>query len=91
MMISRLCWRPAAKMSNAPVLVLIQALVLGETERFLVVCCYISFNFNFLGVGWREEVLCERKLLFRKWHVHKRIRLFFSLSCVKHNVCVSLE
>ena len=47
MTISRLSWRPAGKMSNAPVRVLIHLLVLGETEKLLVVCRYISFNFIF--------------------------------------------
>ena len=50
MTISRLCWRPSANtMSNAPVLVLIRVLVLGETAKLLVVCRYISFDFIFLG------------------------------------------
>ena len=66
-------------MSNAPVRVLIQLLVLGETEKLLVVCRYISFNFigGGGGVGWREEILCESKLLCGKWHVHRQIRPFF--------------
>ena len=78
MTISRLCWRPAGKMSNAPVRVLRHLLVLGETEKLLVVCRYISFNFIFLEVGWRKELLCESKLLCRKWHVLKHIRPFTS-------------
>ena len=49
--ISRLCRRPAGKMSNAPVRVLIELLVLGETEKLLVVCRYISFNFIAGGGG----------------------------------------
>ena len=47
MTISRLCWGPAGKMSNAPVRLLIHLLVLGETEKLLVVCGYIAFNFIF--------------------------------------------
>ena len=50
--IFRLCRRPAGKMSNAPVRVLIQLLVLGETEKLLVLCRYISFNFMGGGGGW---------------------------------------
>ena len=48
MTISRLCWRPPAKLSNTPVLVLILVLVLGATEEFVVVCGYVSFDFIFI-------------------------------------------
>ena len=55
MTISRLCWRPAGKMSNAPVRVLIQLLVLGETEKLLVVCRCISFYLIFFREGGELE------------------------------------